>query len=235
MPNMDLQRMSDAVEQIRGQIADAAKQSGRRAEDVLLCAVCKTQPSDIVLASAGLPIDLFGENRMQELVIHQQEGAFGGKPCHFIGHLQTNKVRRVVGQVEMIQSVNSSRLLEAISREARRQDIVQDILLEVNIGEEATKTGASEEEVFPLIDLALASEGIRLRGLMAIPPAFDNSDQSRGYFAAMRRLLESARKHAGGDAVLDTLSMGMTDSYIAAILEGSTLVRIGRAIYGERQ
>ncbi len=227
-------RLADNIAEVRFQMEQAARDAGRCAEDILLCAVCKSQPSELILASASLPIDLFGENRMQELVSHHEESLYGGKPCHFIGHLQTNKVRRVVGLVSMIQSVNSLRLLNAIDREAEKQNIVQDILLEVNIGDEATKMGISEEELWPLLDSALEKQHVRVRGLMAIPPAFDNSPESRRYFAAMRTLQERAQQHAGEAAILDTLSMGMTDSYLAAIREGATLVRVGRGIYGER-
>ena len=230
----NIKLLADNVAEIRHQIAQAAKEAGRRAEDILLCSVCKSQPAELILASASLPIDLFGENRMQELVSHHEAGLYGQKPCHFVGHLQTNKVRRVVGLVSMIQSVNSIRLLDSINLEAEKQGIVQDILMEINIGEEETKMGASEEALWPMLDNALAKKNVRLRGLMAIPPAFDNSSESRRYFAAMRSLLQKAQQHVEQAATLDTLSMGMTDSYRAAILEGATLVRVGRGIYGER-
>ncbi|MGI6688424.1 MAG: YggS family pyridoxal phosphate-dependent enzyme [Christensenellales bacterium] len=229
-----LHQMTDNVEKIRQQMARAAQEAGRKPEDILLCAVCKTQPSDIVRASASLPVDLFGENRMQELVRHHEDGAFLDKPCHFIGHLQTNKVRRVVGLVSMIESVNSPRLLAAIASEAEKQGLVQDILFEINIGEEDSKIGASKEALWPMLDQATVLPSVRVRGLMAIPPAFDNSPASRCYFAMMRRLLEEAQSRFP-QAALDTLSMGMSGSFIAAIQEGATLIRIGTAIYGERQ
>lgn len=231
---IEQQRMAERVAELRRQMAQAAREAGRAPEDILLCAACKSHGSDIVRQSAALPIDLFGENRMQELVVHLADDAFLGKPCHFIGHLQTNKVRRVVGQVDMIQSVNSHRLLSAIAKAAENQQIVQDILFEINIGEEETKTGAGREELWPLFDAAAALPTVRVRGLMAIPPAFDNSAKSRRYFAQMRFLLEFSQMRYPGMKHLDTLSMGMTDSFIAAIQEGATLIRVGTAIYGTR-
>ncbi|NLD35228.1 MAG: YggS family pyridoxal phosphate-dependent enzyme [Clostridiales bacterium] len=230
----DVNQLADRVAEVRYQIAEAAAQAGRAPQEIQLCAVCKGQDAQMIKASALLPVDLFGENRMQEMQLHLEANAFQGKPCHFIGHLQTNKVRRVVGAMDMIQSVNSLRLLNAIDREAERQGIVQDILFEINIGEEDSKTGASQELLWPMLDAAAALTHVRVRGLMAIPPAFDNSPQSRRYFAGMYRLLEQARQRYTEHAPLDTLSLGMTDSFLAAILEGATLVRVGRAIYGAR-
>lgn len=225
--------MADKVEEIRARMARAALEAGRRPEDILLCAACKTQPSDTVRQSAALPVDLFGENRMQELAQHHADGAYLGKPCHFIGHLQTNKVRRVVGLVHMIESVDSLKLLSAIAEEALKKGLVQDILFEINIGEEDSKTGAPKELLWPLLEAAAGLPAVRVRGLMAIPPAFDNSPASRRYFARMRGLLEEARARCPG-LPLDTLSMGMTGSFIAAIREGATLVRVGTGIYGKR-
>ena len=230
----DVNQLADRVAEVRYQIAEAAAMAGRAPQEIQLCAVCKGQDAQMIKASALLPVDLFGENRMQEMQLHLEANAFQGKPCHFIGHLQTNKVRRVVGAMDMIQSVNSLRLLNAIDREAERQGIVQDILFEINIGEEDSKTGASQELLWPMLDAAAALTHVRVRGLMAIPPAFDNSPQSRRYFAGMYRLLEQARQRYTEHAPLDTLSLGMTDSFLAAILEGATLVRVGRAIYGAR-
>lgn len=230
----DVNQLADRVAEVRYQIAEAATQAGRAPQEIQLCAVCKGQDAQVIKASALLPVDLFGENRMQEMQLHLEANAFQGKPCHFIGHLQTNKVRRVVGAMDMIQSVNSLRLLHAIDREAERQGIVQDILFEINIGEEESKTGASQELLWPMLDAAAALTHVRVRGLMAIPPAFDNSPQSRRYFAGMYRLMEQARQRHTEHALMDTLSLGMTDSFQAAILEGATLVRVGRAIYGAR-
>ena len=229
-----LNRMADNVAEIRRRMAEAAIAAGRHPQEVLLCAACKSRSSDTVKLSSALPVDLFGENRMQEMAAHHEAGAYGGKPCHFIGHLQTNKVNRVVGLAAVIQSVDSLRLLEAIDREASGQGLVQDILFEVNIGAELSKSGAAIGGLRPLFEAAAAMNNIRVRGLMAIPPACDNAQESRRYFAMLRQLFEQTARQRYKNALLDTLSMGMSDSYEAAILEGATIVRVGMGIYGER-
>jgi len=230
----DLSCMADNVAEIRRRMAQAAKAGGRRPEEVLLCAACKSRAPEIVRLSAALPVDLFGENTMQELLAHHEAGAYEGKPCHFIGHLQTNKVKSVVGRAAVIQSVDSLRLLEAIEKEALRQGLTQDILFEINIGGELSKDGAAKEELWPMLEAAAAMHNVRVRGLMAIPPAYDNGSESRRYFAMLRQMFEQARERQYENAMLDTLSMGMTDSFEAAILEGATIVRIGTGIYGAR-
>lgn len=230
----DARQMAEAVAQVRFRIEQAAKTAGRSPADILLCAVCKTRTPETIRDSAVLPVDLFGENHMQELVVNHEAGAYLGKPVHFIGHLQTNKVKKVVGRADVIQSVDSLRLLEAIDKEAEKQGLRQDILLELNIGEELSKTGAAADDLWPLLERAAGLEHIQVRGLMAIPPAFDNGPESRRYFAMLRELLEQARSRHYENAALDILSMGMSGSYEAAILEGATLVRVGTAIYGQR-
>lgn len=231
----DLDQMADSVAEIRRRMAEAAITSGRRPQEVLLCAACKSRSPQTVKLSASLPVDLFGENRMQEMAAHHEAGAYGGKPCHFIGHLQTNKVSRVVGIAAVIQSVDSLRLLDAIDREASGRGLVQDILFEVNIGAEPSKSGAVANELWLLFEAAADRHNVRVRGLMAIPPACDNAQESRRYFAKLRELFEQAARQRYTSAALDTLSMGMSDSYEEAILEGATLVRVGRGIYGLRE
>ena len=222
------------VAEVRRRMAEAEARAGRRPGQVSLCAACKARTPEEIRFSAGLPIDLFGENRMQEMRNNLEAGAYQGKPCHFIGHLQTNKVRQVVGRAAMIQSVGSLRLLEAIDREAGRQGILQDVLLEINLGGEESKAGADESELMPLMDAAAALPNLRVRGLMAIPPPESEEREARRHFARLRGLMESVSGWAGEKAPLDTLSMGMSGDFEAAILEGATLVRVGRGIYGER-
>lgn len=230
----DTARMAENVAAIRQRMAAAAASAGRDPGDIALCAVCKTRAGETIRQSAALPVDLFGENHMQELLTHFDAGDYLGKPVHFIGHLQTNKVKKVVGRAAVIESVDSLRLMEAIEKEAAKQSLRQDILLEINIGAVESKTGASAEELFPLLEAAQAMEHIRVRGLMAIPPAFDNGDESRRWFALLRAMLTQAQDRHFAGAQLDTLSMGMTDSFEAAILEGATVVRVGTGIYGAR-
>lgn len=230
----DAARMAENVAAIREKMAQAAKSAGRDPDDILLCAVCKTRSCETVRESAALPVDLFGENHMQELVKHFDAGAFLQKPAHFIGHLQTNKVKKVVGRAAVIESVDSLRLLEAVDKEAEKQGLRQEILFELNVGGEITKTGAAAEDLWPLMERAAGLTHVFVRGLMAIPPAFDNGPESRRWFAALRELSERAAGRHYENARMEVLSMGMTDSYLAAIAEGATLVRVGTAIYGPR-
>ena len=228
------QAMTEAVARIRDTMAQAARAAGRDPAAVQLCAACKTRTVEEVRFSAGLPIDLFGENHVQKLVEKTDAGAYEGKPGHFIGHLQTNKVNKVVGRAALIQSVDSQRLLEKIDAAAARLGLVQDILLEINIGEESSKSGVTQDSLWPLLDAAAAREHLRLRGLMAIPPADADESQTRRFFARMRELLDKAAALGLPNAQMDILSMGMSGDYAAAIAEGATIVRIGTAIYGAR-
>ncbi len=230
----DAGRMANNVAEIRRRMAEAAISAGRRPEEVLLCAACKTRGPETIRESALLPVDLFGENRVQEMLVNFGAGAYLGKPCHFIGRLQTNKVKKVVGRVSVIESVDSLRLLESIQREAVLQGLRQDILIEINIGEELSKGGVATEDLRPMLDAAAVMQNVRVRGLMAIPPAAAKGEESRRCFALLRRLFEQTREWQDGNTPLDTLSMGMTDSFEAAILEGATIVRVGTGIYGAR-
>ena len=230
----ELTTLRQNVETVRSRMADALAKAGRKEGDVLLCAASKTRTPATVRLSAQLDIDLFGENHVQELVEKTDAGAYLQKPAHMIGHLQTNKVKQTVGRAALIQSVDSDRLLKAIQKEAAKQDLCQDILLEVNIGGEASKSGVAPEALWPLMEAAEALPNLRVRGLMAIPPADLSEDDARRAFAAMRTLFEQAQDRGYTRARLDILSMGMSDDFAAAILEGSTMVRVGTAIYGAR-
>lgn len=234
IPKLQQQQMQEAVAHIRQTMADAARSAGRAPEEIQLCAACKTRTVEEVRFSAELPIDLFGENHVQELVEKYDAGAYLGKPGHFIGHLQTNKVNKVVGRAALIQSVDSSRLLDKIDLAAQRLNLVQDILVEINIGEELSKSGLQPEQLWSLLEQAAEKSHIRVRGLMAIPPADTDEAATRRYFAAMRELLFAAQNRHYENTDMEILSMGMSGDYAAAIAEGATIVRIGTAIYGQR-
>ena len=233
MAEKTLEEMREAVEEIRAKMAAAAQEAGRDPAAVQLCAACKTRTADIVAASAALPIDVFGENHVQELCANFDAGAYCGKPSHFIGHLQTNKIKKVLGRASLIQSVDSEHLLAAIEKEAAKAGIVQNVLLEVNIGGEESKTGVSPEQLWPLLDAA-AQEHIRVKGLMAIPPVNHDDAQNRRYLAQVYKLFVQAGERGYQNVAMETLSMGMSGDFENAIREGATLVRIGTAIYGER-
>ena len=229
-----LTMMAENVAHIRENMAAAAREAGRDPADILLCAACKTRTAQTIAASAALPIDVFGENHVQELCANYDAGAYCGKPSHFIGHLQTNKIKKVLGRASLIQSVDSEHLLTAIEKEAAKAGIVQDVLLEVNIGGEASKSGVSPEQLWPLLDAAAAEEHIRVKGLMAIPPVNDDDAQNRRYLAEVYRLFVQAGERGYANVKMETFSMGMSGDFENAIREGATLVRIGTAIYGER-
>ena len=234
MAEKTLEEMRQAVEEIRARMAAAAREAGRSPDEVQLCAACKTRTAQTVAASAALPIDVFGENHVQELCANYDVGAYCGKPSHFIGHLQTNKIKKVLGRASLIQSVDSEHLLAAIEKEAAKAGLVQDVLLEVNIGGEESKTGVLPQQLWPLLDAAAAQQHIRVCGLMAIPPVNSDDAQNRRYLAEVYQLFVRAGERGYANVKMQTLSMGMSGDFENAIREGATLVRIGTAIYGER-
>ena len=180
--------IAENIAAIRAKMDAAAIAAGRDPKEIRLCAATKMNDADAVRQAIAAGVDLCGENRVQELIAKQKEHAYEGAPVHFIGHLQTNKVKKVVGLATLIQSVDSLRLLEAIEKEAAKQGIVQDILLELNLMEEASKTGAGAELLWPMAEQAARLPHIRLRGLMGIPPAGSTSEENRSYFANLRQL-----------------------------------------------
>lgn len=235
MDEAQKQAMAEAVARIRENMTTAAKAAGRDPDEVLLCAACKTRTVEEVRYSADLPIDLFGENHVQELVEKTDAGAYNGKPGHFIGHLQTNKVKFVVGKVDMIESIDSVRLMDAVEKQAAKVGVTQEILLEVNIGDEASKGGASRQELPDLAAHALQCPHLRLRGLMCIPPAAATEEENRAFFQETYQLFVDMKEKLGDNGpTIDCLSMGMSGDYPLAIEGGSTMVRVGTALFGAR-
>ena len=222
------------VNAIRAQIRDAALAAGRDPSEIQLCAATKMNGADAVRQAIAAGVDCCGENRVQELTAKLAENAYSGAPVHFIGHLQTNKVRQVVGKVDLIQSVDSLRLVEAIQKEALRQDIVQDILLEVNIGAEASKSGFAPHEIFGICEKMTDFSNIRVKGLMAIPPIRHISENNRKFFQEMFNLSVDITAKKYDNVWVDILSMGMSDDFADAIACGSTMIRVGTAIFGPR-
>lgn len=226
--------IAENVAAIRAAMESAARDAGRDPKEIKLCAATKMNDAAAVRQAIAAGVDVCGENRVQELTQKLGENAYVGAPVHFIGHLQTNKVRQVVGKVDLIQSVGSLHLLEAVNKEAARQDLRQDILLEVNIGEEAAKTGFAASEILPLIDKIDIFSNICVRGLMAIPPISENPGDNSKFFLKMREIYVDIRAKKKDNVQVDCLSMGMSGDYLDAIRCGSTMVRIGTAIFGER-
>ena len=226
--------IAENVAAIRAAMESAARDAGRDPKEIQLCAATKMNDAAAVRQAIAAGVDVCGENRVQELTQKLGEKAYVGAPVHFIGHLQTNKVRQVVGKVDLIQSVGSLHLLEAVNKEAARQNLRQDILLEVNIGEEAAKTGFAAGEILPLIDKIDSFSNICVRGLMAIPPISENPGDNSKFFLKMREIYVDIRAKKKDNVQVDCLSMGMSGDYLDAIRCGSTMVRIGTAIFGER-
>lgn len=226
--------IEENVEKVLEEIAAAARAAGREPGEVALCAATKMNDAQAVRRAIAAGVRICGENRVQELTAKLADNAYAGAQVHFIGHLQTNKVKQVVGKVDLIQSVDSEHLLAAISREAQKQGLCQDILLEVNIGEETAKSGFAEEDILPLVDRIDSFSNIRLRGLMAIPPISRNPGDNLKFFLKMRQIYVDIRAKKNDNASVDCLSMGMSGDFADAVAAGSTMVRIGTAIFGAR-
>ena len=226
--------IAENVARIRSEMAEAAVACGRDPKEILLCAATKMNGAEAVREAIRAGVDCCGENRVQELTAKLAENAYEGAPVHFIGHLQTNKVKQVVGKVDLIQSVDSERLLRAIDKEAAKQGIVQDILLEVNIGEEASKSGFAAEDILPIVDRIGEFPNVCVKGLMAIPPISYNSGENLKFFQKMFQLSVDIKTKIDDNVMVDCLSMGMSGDYEDAIAAGSTMIRVGTAIFGAR-
>ena len=231
---METEHIAENIARIRAQMAQAAEAAGRKPEEVLLCAATKMNDAAAVKAAVAAGVDCCGENRVQELTAKLPQGAYTGRPVHFIGHLQTNKVRQVVGKVDLIQSVDRVELLACIDKEARKQGIVQNILLEVNIGAEESKSGFTPAGAMEIAGKMAGFSGCRLLGLMAIPPVSLHPGDNCRYFAEMRNLFVDISTKKYDNVSMECLSMGMSDDYADAISEGSTMIRVGTAIFGPR-
>lgn len=217
---------------IRARIDAAAKEVGRDPKEVRLLAATKTVDVDTINFAISRGVRYIGENRVQELL--SKYSSYAPVHKHFIGHLQTNKVKDIIDRVEMIQSVDSFHLAAEISKQAVRRGRVMQVLLEVNIGNEQSKSGFSAEELSSAAEKIASLEGISVRGLMAIPPICEKSDDNRKYFEKMHNLFIEIGSKKLYNSSMDILSMGMSDDYAAAIEQGASLVRIGTALFGRR-
>lgn len=227
--------LAENIAAVRAKIDAAAREAGRDPASVTLVAATKVQSSATIRAAIAAGITVCGENRVQELTAHLDDYAYDGAKVHFIGHLQTNKVKLVVGRVDLIESVDSPRLLDAVNAQAEKLGIVQDILLEVNMGGEASKSGAAPETIAALVTQAAQKSHICLRGLMTIPPPAVASGGNRSFFRKTYHLLVDIRREMGDNIIaMDCVSMGMSGDYEDAVREGATLVRVGTALFGPR-
>ena len=226
--------IAENVAQIRKRMSAAAIAAGRDPKEVSLLAATKMNDADRVKEAVAAGVDACGENRVQELVQKQPLGAYEGVPVHFIGRLQTNKVNKVVGKVDLIESVDRLELLEVVNKTALRLGVGQDILFEVNIGGEEQKGGFTPEETLALAAKMGDYPGVKLCGLMTIPPISEKKGDNCKYFEKMRNLFIDIREKKYDNVSMVCLSMGMTDDFEDAISEGSTMIRVGTAIFGAR-
>ena len=226
--------IAENIAKIKAEMERAALAAGRDPKEIQLCAATKMNDADAVKEAVAAGVDCCGENRVQELLQKQPLGAYEGKPVHFIGHLQTNKVKQVVGKVDLIQSVDRPELLECIEKQAAKLGIVQDILLEVNVGQEESKSGYTVADAAKVASEMAEYPHCCLRGLMAIPPISQEPGGNSEYFAQMRQLFVDISGKKYDNVNMVCLSMGMSDDYADAIAQGSTMIRVGTAIFGAR-
>ena len=225
--------IEENIRSIRSRMAAAAERAGRDVGEVMLVGASKMNDAAACQAAIRAGIDALGENRVQEMTAKLQEHAYDGAPLHFIGHLQRNKVRQVVGVVSLIQSAGSWELLEEIERQAEKKELIQDVLLEVNIGGEESKSGFAPQVLYEAADKARSLSHIRVRGLMTSPPVEQVPHGNLPYFVEVSRLyVDISRKLY--DNSFAYLSMGMSDDFEDAIAAGATMVRVGSAIFGQR-
>ena len=226
--------IAENVAKILSDIEKAALAVGRDPSQITLCAATKMNDAERVRQAIAAGVRCCGENTVQELTAKLAENAYEGADLHFIGHLQTNKVKQVVGKVSLIQSVDSLRLLQAIEKEAAKQGIIQDILLEINIGEEASKSGLAVSDIYEMLEKVALSSSVRVKGLMAIPPVCQAAGDNNKFFQEMCQLAVDITAKKYDNVCMEVLSMGMSDDYADAIAHGSTMIRIGTAIFGAR-
>lgn len=220
--------------ELRQRLSEEARAAGRDPEEVQLMAVTKTVPPELVNIAWEEGVRLFGENRAQELAEKANSYAFGPENIHFIGTLQTNKVRQIIDKVCCIQSVNSLRLAQEIEKRAAQLGRIMDVLVEVNIGGEETKTGADYGEVMELLEKIAGFSFLRVKGLMCIPPFGREESETEHYFARMHKIFVDIQAQKIDNISMEILSMGMTGDHRLAVRHGANLVRIGTGIFGKR-
>ena len=226
--------IAENVKLVKENIEAAAIRCGRDPADIKLVAATKMNDAFRVRDAIAAGVDICGENRVQELQEKLAQGAYDGCPLHFIGHLQKNKVKYIIGKVELIHSVDSVSLAQEINKRAAALGLTQDILLEVNIGAEENKSGFAPEELACALDEMAQFSSIRVLGLMAIPPVCEISENNRVYFRRMKQLFIDIGQKKYDNVIMQLLSMGMSADYEVAVEEGANLVRVGTGIFGAR-
>ena len=225
--------VTENYREVEKRVCEACARSGRAREEVTLIAVSKYKPVEMIRELMAIGVRDFGENHAQELVSKTEEIT---EPLnwHFIGNLQRNKVKYIVGKVELIHSVDTYRLAEEINIQAKKQNVIVPILVEVNIAHEESKFGISAEDAILLVEEISKLENIRIKGLMTIAPYVENPEDNRLYFRKIKQLSVDITNKNIDNVFMEILSMGMTGDYMVAIEEGATMVRVGTGIFGER-
>ncbi len=221
------------LSEVEQNIIDACKKSGRNREDITLIAVSKTKPVSLLEDAYNAGVRDFGENKVQEMC-EKYEVMPKDISWHMIGHLQTNKVKYLIGKTALIHSVDSYKLACEIEKQAAKHDCIMDILIEVNIAEEESKFGLAEKEVIHLVKEIAKLPHVRIRGLMTVAPYVVDSEENRAFFRKIKQLSVDIDNQNIDNVSMDILSMGMTGDYMVAIEEGATMVRVGTGIFGER-
>ena len=235
--SLDEERVRKTVEsykRVKDSVSEAAVKAGRSEDDVRLMCVTKTVEPEYINPVLDLGADLIGENRVQEYLSKKDNLHLDGVEKHLIGHLQTNKVKQIVGTVDMIESVDSLKLAKEISKESVKRDIITNVLVEVNVGKEESKSGTYLEELDELLCAIAELDGIKVKGLMTIPPICSD-EEARKYFYSLHKSFVDIREKRIDNIDMEILSMGMSGDYEAAIAEGSNIVRVGSAIFGARK
>lgn len=219
---------------IKNNIAESAIKSGRNPEDIRFMGVTKTVDSLYINHAIELGVDLIGENRVQEYLGKRGELTLDGVEKHLIGHLQTNKVRQIVGEVDMIDGVDSVKIAQEIGKVSLKKGIVSEILLEINIGQEDSKFGFDSSQITETVHEISEIDGIHINGLMTIPPICENESEIRKFFMNMYAIFLDIKAKKSDNVNMDILSMGMSGDYTEAILEGANMVRVGSSLFGKR-
>ena len=226
--------IKENIEEVKRNIALAAEKAGRAPEDICLVGATKMNDAARVREAIAAGLAICGENRVQELREKNGQGAYEGAKLHFIGRLQKNKVKYVVGTAELIHSVDSVELMDEIHRKALDKGLIQDILLEINVAGEESKSGFRPEDCASAIAHAAALSGIRVRGLMTIPPVCESGEENRPYFEMIRKLFIDNGEKKYDNIFMEFMSLGMSGDYRTAIDCGANMIRIGTAIFGQR-
>lgn len=219
---------------INEKISEAAMKVGKKRDDITFLSATKTVETEYINYAISLGLKHIGENKVQELLSKYDQYNLDECSLQFIGHLQSNKVRQIVGKVDLIQSIDSVKLAKEVSKCSLKNNITSDILIEVNIGKEENKSGVLPEKLEELVEEISSLPAVNVKGLMTIPPICDNSDEIRRYFSKMNRLFLDISSKKLDNVSMDVLSMGMSGDYYEAILEGANMVRIGSALFGNR-